>query len=127
MPEATVAAQRGSQKNKSKNHRYSASDNMVRERPLKSRKLTAITYKPPVCRLTKSYFISLKDSDLLYTASLHRRNERTKFVTSSGRWAVVIDRSQVVALEGEMRRKILNGRPREWSWSLNRRPIRPTE
>lgn len=64
VPEATVAAQRGGQKNTSKNHCYSASDNMVRERPLKSRKLTAITYKPPVCRLKKSYFISLKDSDL---------------------------------------------------------------
>jgi len=64
VPEATVAAQRGGQKNKSKNHCYSASDNIVRERPLKSRKLTAITYKPPVCRLTKSYFISVKDSDL---------------------------------------------------------------
>lgn len=59
VPEATVAAQRGGQKNTSKNHCYSASDNMVRERLLKSRKLTAITYKPPVCRLKKSYFISL--------------------------------------------------------------------
>lgn len=37
---------------------------MVRERPLKSRKLTASTHKPPVCRLTESYFNSLKDSDL---------------------------------------------------------------
>ena len=65
VPEATVAAQRGGQKNTSKNHCYSASDNMVRERPLKSRKFkTAITYKPPVCRLKKSYFICLKDSDL---------------------------------------------------------------
>lgn len=43
--------------------------------------------------------------------SLHRSNERTKFVTSSGCWAVVIDRSQVVALEREIRRKSLNGRP----------------
>ena len=59
VPEATVAAQRGGQKNTSKNHCYSASNNMVRERPLKSRKLTAIAYKPPVCRLKKSYFISL--------------------------------------------------------------------
>ena len=64
VPEATVAAQRGGQKNKSKNNCYSASDNMVRERPLKSPKLTASTHKTPFCRLTQSYFISLKDSDL---------------------------------------------------------------